>query len=233
MNLIYRVLGWVAAKNERMSHTSVNFIPMNWVVMIGLGICAMIAAPEVVDGFQTGKDTSMGSPWLLGAIMLVSALAACLLLITFLSQYVVFQKTDTAPAAGPPDAPIEISQIVPGLTGSLILDQKTAQRFLNVPVVPQKMDTGDLGFFSKIDASTTAYGTVMLKQRVGIWYTLVKAGSVQALEPGLLYLGTGARPALKVRYKDAFKAGSSSLILSFGSEGERQAVAEELGRLAA
>jgi hypothetical protein len=232
--IFYRVLGMAAWANERMSHYSANFIPANWAVFTALGVFLMIGFPELWDAWLNGTPTSLGNPWELAAIEFVLLIGLGLFLVTFGIRYVVFRKTApdilstraATPAWSTPDVPLpeENLEKTGGLraTGKFVLDAQTAQRFLNVPASVKIVETGDIALLSKINASITMYETMVLKERIGVWYLLMKRDRLRSLEPGRLYLGTAARPALRVGYMDAITSRPATVILSFADETQRQ-----------
>ncbi|MBV9469347.1 MAG: hypothetical protein JOZ57_08880, partial [Abitibacteriaceae bacterium] len=204
--------------------------------------------PEAINAIRAGQNASTGNPWLVLATVAVAGVLLVMMTITFMTQYVVFQKTEAGAAASshplnPAASAFQSSSAQPaaqtasngadwslrvGVTGRFVLDQKTGQRFLNVPAVAQYVDSGDLAFFSKINASSTLYGTVMLKERVGVWYMMMKQNSVSALEPGILHTGKQPRLALRVAFSDGISSQPNTAILTFNSEAERTAMMGQL-----
>ncbi len=222
----------------------------NWLIMTTLAGALLIAFPELYNSYLMGTSTSIGSIWLLGAIFVVMATAILIFFITWLCQYIIFQQTSPSLSAALSESEVtqelndiagadtEEGRLITGVgslhvTGEFVLDEKTQQRFSNAPAVMKIFSTGDVALFSKIDASSTFYKTIMLKQRVGIWYLVMRHNSLRLIEPGNLYFGWNTRPALRVYFTDAFKPKPAMAVLSFSDEIERATVIAELMKTAA
>lgn len=237
--MFYRVLGMAAWTNERLSRQSAYFIPANWIIFLALSAGLMTAFPELWDAYLNGTTTSMGNVWILAAIEGVMLICLLLFLITFCSRYVVFRKAaasvpslaavsaGSTPAATPSSEYLETFRDL-HVTGQFVLDAQTAQRFLEVPAAAKIVETGDIALLSKINASLTMYETIMLKERVGIWYLMMKRTGLRSLEPGRLYFGLTARPALRVGYTDAISLQPASAIFTFIDDVQRRSFADAL-----
>jgi hypothetical protein len=240
--IIYRVLGMAAWANERLSHHSANLIPANWVVFMALSGALMIGFPELWDAWLNGTPTSLGNPWYLATIEFVLLVGLVLFLVTFGCRYIVFRKTGanilsaraTTPIGSTPTVPLSAEDFGGDgdlrATGKFVLDAQTAQRFLNVSATVKIVETGDIALLSKINASITMYETMVLKERIGVWYLLMKRESLHFLEPGRLYLGTATRPALRLGYTDAITSRPATAILTFADETRRASLADSLAQ---
>lgn len=174
----------------------------------------------LVEGQQPGS----AALWALGTVL--SAVLLALFVITFLTKYVVFQKVDRAPGAlaGADGSDVDPAQGADvRVTGTFLLDAKTAQRFLDVPAGYGTLESGETIFASNIDASNRFMGMTTSK-RAGIWSLVLQNGTARVGEHGLLYAGTAVRPALKLSYVEAATGKPASAILSFGTERERARV---------
>ena len=63
MDILYRILGLVATATQRLSRNSVNGIPLNWVVMVLVGIFLGFSVTQVIEGFANSdrpSEVSMG-----------------------------------------------------------------------------------------------------------------------------------------------------------------------------
>lgn len=54
MSILYRLMGVVALVNQKLSRMRINLVPLNWVVMIGLGILVSVAVGEWHDASSNG-----------------------------------------------------------------------------------------------------------------------------------------------------------------------------------
>ena len=181
----------------------------------------------LVEGKQPGNAS------LYATLMTVSGVFLLLFLVTFFSRYVVFQKTRSVSSTGammPSNVSLE-QGIDLRVTGKFVLDEKNANRFLNVPARLVTLTTGEIGLVSNIDASSRFFG-VTTSERKGLWAIILQPGSLSRLETGYLYDGFAARPAFRIRYNDGPSQGAGSAILSFASETERGIMLGELNKLA-
>lgn len=55
MSLLYRLLGVVALVNQRLSRNRVNFIPLNWAAMAGLGVLLFVCLDKYQDAHLNGQ----------------------------------------------------------------------------------------------------------------------------------------------------------------------------------
>src|SRR5215813_9294880 len=55
MSLLYRLMGVVARFSERLSHTRVNMIPLNWGVMVIVGALFAAGATQTRDAVVNGE----------------------------------------------------------------------------------------------------------------------------------------------------------------------------------
>lgn len=345
MDLTYRLLGIAARLSERMSHFRVNFVPINWAVMVLLGAFAITGAsvtrdalvngqqpravkvgellehrnldrnyvsvkaplvryvlsehekgsdvaertwgllldPETKRGMLAEFEGPVGSPSdevevtaLTGMVVslkgdvrrkmeeaggkiddvpveldyvlktgdapgsavvgivttLVCGIPLALLLIVFAMKYTIFRRTGdygvdmAAMSAEVPEQGIDLRA-----TGRFVLDQKNAQRFLDMPVAMGTLETGELALVANVDASRSFMG-ITTEQRKGYWGLVMEHGSVSNVERGILYIGTAARPALRFRYRVAGTRTTDTAIVSVGNAAEREAVAAELSKVA-
>ena len=154
-----------------------------------------------------------------------------LFIATFAMRYVVFQRTGRrldrpGETLAFPETGIDLR-----FTGSMKLEFKGSRRFLNVPASLATLDTGQLALVSRIDASSFFMG-IRAINRSGVWASVIQAGMLKDVELGLLYLGFGTRPALRLDYVDATTGQRELSILSFRTERERQVVIQDLDRFA-
>lgn len=183
-----------------------------------------------VGGIKIDTDLALveGSqpvnPFVLALLSLLTGIPAALLFITAAKQYVVFRKVPLLPGAPVGELPDKIDL---RMTGRFVLDGRNGRRFLDVPSVSGPSETGELLFVSNIDASSRFFGITTSNQK-GYWVIAVQPGSLQAPEPGVLYLGTAARPALRLRYRPASGGPVETAVASFGSEVERFAFLQRL-----
>jgi hypothetical protein len=176
----------------------------------------------VIQGLRDPGDKSGGLELLLGWGSVLALFVA-----TYLMRYVVFQRTGrrvarTGDSSGYPAAGIDLR-----LTGSMTLDGGACKRFLNVPAALATLEHGELALVSHIDASSYFMGIRMMK-RAGIWASIIRPGTLEDSELGLLYIGLATRPAVRVRYMDAATGKRAVSILSFNTERERQIVIQDL-----
>lgn len=164
------------------------------------------------------------NPLVLAGVSLVTGIPALLLFITAINQYVVFRKMPLLPGTPVGELPEKIDL---RMTGRFVLDERNSRRFLDVPAVSGPAETGELLFVSNIDASSRFFG-ITTSKRQGFWVIAVQPGSLQAPEPGVMYLGTAARPALRLRYRRPGGGPVETAIASFGSEVERFAFLQSL-----
>jgi hypothetical protein len=200
-----------------------------------------------------GRAPGNGATW--AGVTAVSALLLALFGITFLNKYVVFQRAAASPMAGltstpsgstPSLPPVPVAPTAGGpppiptvsapgidlrVTGRFTLDEKNAQRFLNVPAGLVKLDTGEIALFSNIDASNRFMGFTTA-DRQGMWAIVLQPASLGKLETGYLYDGLAQRPAFRIHYADAYTGAASNAILSCASESEREMILSELNQLA-
>jgi hypothetical protein len=163
-----------------------------------------------------------------------------LMAVTFMKRYVVFRKTGipqtiatVAPPAlpnTPPPLPGQEPEFDLRVTGFFRLDEKNAQRFLNVPAALARLDSGEVALISNIDASNKFFG-VTTTERVGHWAILMPPASLQKPTFGYLYDGLAERPAFRLNYTDAVNGTRSEAILSFATEEERTTALGELNRM--
>lgn len=163
-------------------------------------------------------------PLLLALISLGAGIPALLLFYTACNQYVVFRKQPLQPGvpSGAGSEPLDLR-----VTGRFVLEQRGSQRFLDVPAGSGYSETGELLFVSNIDASSRLFG-ITTNNRKGYWVLAAQPGSLQAPEAGVFYLGTAARPALRLRYRAGVGTPPEVAIVSFGSEAERFAFLQRL-----
>jgi len=164
------------------------------------------------------------NPLMLGILFVLTGIPALLMLYTAFSQYVVFRKQPLLPGTPVGEWP---QQIDLRMTGRFTLDERNSQRFLDVPAVFGSSETGELLFASNIDASSRFFG-ITTSNRKGYWVIAAQPGSIKAPEPGVLYLGTAARPALRLQYLAGSGGPPETAIASFGSEAERYAFLRRL-----
>jgi hypothetical protein len=145
-------------------------------------------------------------------------------------KHIIFEKTNSGlrrPLAT--DGAFDPASIDMRFTGRLALTPKVKQRFLNMPISLVNLKSGEMAFASRINASVkTEYGSTI--NREGVWVAVVQNGSLRIGVEGKLYLGKSIRPALKVAFTDIAlpKAQSVSIVLTFGSEEEREQARELL-----
>jgi hypothetical protein len=345
MSIVYRLLGAVARLNERMSHTSVNLLPINWLAMVGLGVLFGVGVTQtreaVVNGatpraaplgevlahrnvernfvtvvgpvlpeilretskssgdvrrtwgimvdpqgaraifiefkgssgtgiepqvmtitgmlaplesrvrqkldemggkiedvpidaeyvIQEGRSPGDAMTW--GLTTALSGILLLLFVITFLRQYIIFQKAGArvASMAGTPPAVMPGQGVDLRVTGRFVLDEKNARRFLDVPAGMVTLETGEPAFVSNIDASSKFMGATTV-ERKGLWAIIVQRDSLRDPDVGTLYVGLATRPALRIRYVDAATSRRETAVLSCETESEREAVIAELNKAA-
>ena len=192
-----------------------------------------LGAYTVSAEFQLDEGDHPIDPRTYFITLLVAGLPLALILASVAQKHVIFQRMpQTFGAAGRDQeltSPGDTSSAVMRLSGQLRLGPKTAQRFLEVPVVLAETEAGKQAFVSRINASVkqTDGG---LQDRTGLWAAVIEDGSLRVEEEGRLYLGGSVRPALRVRYSDSTGAKLVQVVavLSFGNEAERAAVSERL-----
>ncbi len=168
--------------------------------------------------------------------VLVAGLPLALILLSVAQKHIIFQRAPRT-FGGAISAPGDSVSSAMRLSGRLRLGPKTAQRFLEVPVMLAETETGKAMFVSRINASVKqADGSI--RDRAGLWAAVIEDGSLRVEDEGTLYLGRNVRPAFRVRYTEisASKPAPAVAVLSFENEQERAAVQEklqEIGRLAA
>lgn len=54
MSIVYHLMGMIALLNQRISRTRINFVPLNWAVMVGLGALLVTALGEWQDAHANG-----------------------------------------------------------------------------------------------------------------------------------------------------------------------------------
>ena len=168
--------------------------------------------------------------------VLVAGLPLALILLSVAQKHIIFRRAPRTFGAAPA-APGDILSPPMRLSGRLRLGPKTAQRFLEVPVMLAETQTGQAMLVSKINASVKqADGSI--RDRAGLWAAVMEDGSLRVEDEGTLYLGRSVRPALRVRYTDisAPKPVQAVVVLSFENERERAVMQEklqEVGRQAA
>ena len=91
MNFFYWVMGWVAQQSDKMSRQSVNFIPMNWLLIVAGPLLGMALV-------FSSKDTRHYL-WAV-PLAVVVCLFAALLLVSWFLRNVIFQKQAGAPTLG-------------------------------------------------------------------------------------------------------------------------------------
>lgn len=233
MRIVLGFLGWIAKMSGPMSRSSVNGMPSNWGVILFGGFIGFLLTSVAIE---KGRSTEL-------LFAIPCFLIALVFLISALLKHVIFQRTPPTASATPsangqpfsetshtpnPTTPLTKNNGQPlRVTGKLRLNEKTAQRFLDIPASMARLDGGELAILSQIDASSRTYG-VVTDSRVGLWLLMPQRGSVR-WEEGLLYHGFHPAPALRISYNDALqKNKASSAVLSFDSEATRAAVLREL-----
>jgi hypothetical protein len=166
-------------------------------------------------------------PNVLRVLSLVTGIPALLLFITAVNKYVVFRKRSLPSTAPLGDLPAEIDLRV---TGRFILGKQDNQRFLDLPAVSGTSEAGELLFVSNVDASVSFLG-ISANNRKGYWTITALADSLETPESGTFYLGTAARPALRLRYRTGSKRRAEVAVVSFGSELDRYAFLQRLPQM--
>jgi hypothetical protein len=179
-----------------------------------------------------------GNPaWLFTATgLLAAALAA--MAITFLNRYIVFRPTtpamaqdtlsvryqarDDHGAADGPEFPNGLR-----LTGPMVLPGSGVQRFLDMAAAPAYLETGELAFVSRIDASSKFMG-VTTNKRAGVWALALKDGRIWNIREGFLYCGVARRPALRFNFNDISAKKPDTAILSFTAPSDRDVMLRTL-----
>ncbi len=211
MNIFYSVMGFAAQQSDKLSRQRVNFIPLNWLLIVAgplLGLSAVV-----------GSNDSTHLIWAV-PLLVVVCLCAALLLLSWFLRNIVFQKQKDAPA---PDSaiggvPFEGKLV---FTGKLRLQEKVARRFLAMPAQLVTLENGALAFVSNIDASSRMYG-VVTKVRSGTWLSIPREGTLQ-MENGLFYYGFAGCPALRLKYQEELDGSKATAILAFDSAAQCQA----------
>ena len=116
-------------------------------------------------------------------------------------------------------------------TGRFVLDEKNAQRFLDVPAGMGTLQTGEMAVVANVDASSNFMG-ITTEKRAGLWALLVEPGSLARPERGTLYLGLAARPAIRFQYRSAATHQSEAAILTSSTAAGRAALIAERNQLA-
>lgn len=195
----------------------------------------------VSTAFQLDEGDKPVNPRSYLLTVLVAGLPLVLILLSVAQKHVIFQRMPrTFGAAGREQgsaAGEDASSPPMRLSGRLRLGPKTAQRFLEVPVMLATLETGKEAFVSKINASIKQADS-SIQDRTGFWASVIEDGSLRVEDEGRLYLGRTVRPALRIRYRDisASKPAQAVAVLSFENEAGRAAVQEklqEIGRQAA
>jgi hypothetical protein len=150
-------------------------------------------------------------------------------LLTFGTRYVVF-RSHPAAAAVPAVAGMPAEADL-RTTGCFELDGKHRRRFLDVPCVLTRFETGEPVVVANVDASSRFMGFTTQK-RAGYWMLPIAPGSITRLEEGRSYRGGGARPALRFCYQEPGRPAAQQAILSCRDEAEQAAVRAELERIA-
>ncbi len=194
-----------------------------------------LLGPYTVNtGFELDEGDKPIDPRSYLITVLVAGLPLTLILLSVAQKHIIFHRTPrTFGAAGREqgNSAVQEDALSPPmrLSGRLALGPKTAQRFLEVPVMLARMETGKEAFVSRINASIKqANGSI--QDRIGLWIAVIEDGSLRVEGEGTLYLGRSIRPALRIRYTDisAPKPAQAVAILSFESEAERAAALEKL-----
>ena len=175
---------------------------------------------QVVPGFVLVADDTPGNAgaWQLGALL--SGAVVGLFLFLTLKRNTIFVRG----AASAADA-IDTGEMY--ATGTFTLDKHTC-RFIDVPAALTRLDNGDIAAFANVDASSSFMG-MKYEDRSGIWTLQIAAGSVDAIQEGVLYYGRSARPALRFTYRDALSNRSRTAILTVPASHARATLIAELG----
>jgi len=181
--------------------------------------------------YMLAEGAKPGSAALLVPATLLCLVVCAAFIVTLLMKYVVFQKTGDN-AMGLAAAPAMPEQgISLRVTGRMAMDARNAKRFLNVPSVIAKLDTGEVALVSNIDASSRFMG-VTTQKRAGLWAIVLQPNSLNKFDKGILYDGLKGYPALRLHYKEAGTNAQAKAILSFNTDTEREIAIGELNQLA-
>lgn len=214
MQLLLRVMGYVAGVNASSARQSVNLIPGNWLI---IGMSGFIGAILTQIGLRDHDPTAL---WFVVPLLLVSLL----FLVSTLKRDTFFHAE--ANSGSPSTAPAQstIFETSFGFTGKLRLHEKEAQRFINVPARAMRMESGALAFVSRIDASTRTYG-VVTKSKVGAWLSMPRFESSR-IECGTLFYGKKPQAALRLGFIETSNAknGRVKAILTFDNPAQRDAM---------
>lgn len=218
MQILLRVLGYVAGVNANLSRQSVNLIPLNWAL---IGFCAVTSAVLGQIGLRDRDPQAL-------LFVLPLLILGLPFLISTLKRDTFFrpETAANAPLVSRPEAALFETGF--GFTGKLRLHEKEARRFLDVPARAMRLDDGALAFVSNIDASTRFSG-VVTKSKVGLWLSVPRFESTlesPQIECGTLFYGKRPRPALRVQFFETSDAKSPRVkaILSFDEASGRDAM---------
>ncbi len=226
MNILLRIMGFVAGMNHSLSRQSVNFVPMNWGL---IGVCGVVGAVMLQIAVRDGDPSGY-------AIAFPALLVGLAFLISTLKRDTFFRRENGSEnGSGAPVAPASETAIFEaplGFTGKLRLHEKEARRFLNIPARAMRLESGALAFVSNIDASTRFSG-VVTQSKVGLWISVPRLESTSDAPPiecGTLFYGKKPRPALRVHFNESADAKNARVkaILSFDISPDRDAMRDFL-----
>ena len=172
-----------------------------------------------------------GDARLFVALTAASGLALLLLAVTWLKRYVVYRRDASASAIELQEAASLAEGIAVGATGLFRLDDRTARRFLDVPSVLTRAETGELVISAHVDASEKFMGE-KVADRKGVWVIASPASGLHGGVRGWLYRGLGRRPALRLRMAGEAGARESEAILTFATPAARSSAIAALNRVA-
>ena len=210
--MFFRYLGMIAAFDRRLSRIRISIIPMNLIVVSGLGI---LTSKSMADVVRNGLDAN------LPLALVVMALFLSIVTVQ-LRRHTIFRAHSNELLDDPitvPSGPVDLR-----FTGTLTLNDRVSQRFVEVPA-ESTLSSGDIAFFSKIDASNRWMG-IKYDDRLGEWTAVIPAGRIARITRGELAFGGDVRPAVRLQISEQPRGRSRSAFVSFGSWDQRDYVVD-------
>jgi hypothetical protein len=155
-------------------------------------------------------------PWPFAALAAACGLFCGMMLYTRATKWTVYRRRGSAGSALAAVAQAS-GEESPGLdlrvTGSFAEHGGSIEYFYDAPAQMVMTSTGELGFAAM----------VMADEAVVPYTVILKSGSLESWDEGVLYFGLRANPAVRLRFVDANTGRASRAFVKFVDQGQRRA----------